>query len=130
MFNKMTITHRQVFLIDGCGAAVSTLLLVVLACYESVAGMPRDILLKLLPATALFSVYSLACWVTPPRFWWRYLFVIAVANLLYTCLTLFLVLRFYNLLTVVGVFYFIAEMLIIVRLAVWELKIAARKKIA
>ncbi|MCB0589408.1 MAG: hypothetical protein KDD06_29250 [Phaeodactylibacter sp.] len=115
---KITLYPQKLFLIDGLGALLSAVLLgVVLVQWEHAFGMPRQALYPLAAIAGLFAVYSLSCY-------WRlsenrrpYLRVIAVANLLYCCLSLALVVYFYSQLTVLGVAYFLVEIAVVLILA-------------
>lgn len=52
-----------------------------------------------------------------------FLKAIMVANLLYCCLTLGLIIYYYSVLTVIGITYFLAEIAVVVGLARLELQI-------
>jgi len=117
---------RSIFLIDGLGAFLSGLLLLLLAYFEDVFGMPQPVLYRLLPITALFTVYSLGCYALNPSRWPRYLVAIAVANLLYACLTGVLLVYYFTRLTTLGITYFLVEIVVIGFLAGFELWLAYR----
>ena len=125
--NKITLHPRKAFLIDGLGALLSAFLLgVVLVRLEYAFGMPRKVLYPLALIACVFAVYSLSCYWFLPQNRGPYLRAIAVANLLYCCLTLGLVVYFYPQLTVLGVAYFFMEIGIVVILAVAEIKTSGR----
>lgn len=88
--------------------------------------MPLKALYWLAFIPCLFCIYSFVCF-------WRirengspYLKIIAVANLLYCCLTAGLVIYFRQQLTALGILYFVLEMVVITVLSIVELKIASR----
>jgi hypothetical protein len=113
-----------IFLVDGLGASISTLFLFVLASFESVFGMPKDILFQLIPVTGLFAVYSFSCYILKPQQWRRFLKGIAVANLLYCCVSLGLIYFFFDKLTWLGVLYFLSEKMVLLALSWFELRLS------
>ena len=74
---------------------------------------------------SLFFVYSFFCFLHVTEHWRSYMKVIAVANLLYCGLTLGLVIYLHQELTPLGMLYFGSEIVIIVGLAIAELKRAS-----
>lgn len=118
----MFIKPKQIFLIDGIGAVVSSLLLVFVACNEPIFGMPGEVLLKIIPIAITAAVLSLSCYFVnlPDR--QKYLSAIIILNITYCCLTLLLMITFFRELTVPGMLYFMAEKLIIILLIVFELR--------
>ena len=94
---------KKLFLIDGLGALLSAFLLgVILVRWEPVFGMPAKVLYPLAAIAGVFAIYSLSCHFFLTQNRGRFLKGIAVANLLYCCLTLTLVVYFYSQLTVLG----------------------------
>lgn len=114
--NNITSHPKQIFLIDALGAVLSAFSLgVVLVQLEAYFGMPKNILYILAGIAAVFAIYSFVCYFFSTKIWRPHLLKgIMVANLLYCCLTLILVLYFYQQLTILGWIYFLLEMLIIV----------------
>jgi hypothetical protein len=101
-------------LLDGLGALLSALLLVLLiAPFEAVFGMPPEIAYYLAYPAFGFAGYSCICYfMNPPR--WKPLMVgIAVANFLYCCVTFGLVITEFTLLTKLGIAYFLGEIAIV-----------------
>ena len=116
---------KNLFLIDGIGALVSAIFLgIVLVSLHSLIGMPRNILYLLAVIPCFFAVYSFTCHFAAIKNWQPYLKIIAVANLLYCCLTLGLVLGLREQLTYLGIGYFIIEIIIVVALAIFEWRTA------
>jgi len=126
---KYPPTPKQLFLIDGLGALLTAIMLgLVLANFVPLFGMPKSILYPLSLIACVFAVYSLSCHFRFPANWQPYLKAIAAANLLYCCLTLGLVLLMvysFQKLTMLGVIYFLVEIVIVVGLAVVELRVAS-----
>ncbi len=110
---------RQLFLMDCFGALVSAAILgVVLPMFEDTFGMPTRVLYVLAGIALVFAVYSAFCYGLRKRA--VYLKAIAVANLLYCCLTAGLVFYWHAHLTTLGLVYFVLEMAVILGLVVWE----------
>ena len=120
------INPKQLFLIDSLGALVSAFMLgVVLVQFEN-TGMPKNILYLLSFIPCVFAIYSFSCFLIMPKNWRFLLKVIAIANLLYCCLTLILMINLYQNLTVLGFIYFICEIIVVIILVIVELKIASQ----
>lgn len=118
---------RSIFLTDGLGALMSTLLLLVLAYFEHIFGMPKHVLYKLAPVTAILITYSLGLYLLNPKDWKRYLAPLAIANILYSCLTIVLLLCYFNKLTGPGIAYFSLEVIVILLLSGIELRLIYNK---
>jgi hypothetical protein len=70
----------------------------------------------------IFMVYSFCCYFFITRNRRPYLKAIAIANMMYCCLTLGLVFYFYQSLTILGVIYFLLEIIVVSVLIFIELK--------
>lgn len=114
IIEKFHINARVAALIDGLGASFSALLLVLLlANYERIFGLQKEtIYLLSIPAFALM-IYSLSCYFLNLKKWQPYLKAIIVSNSLYCILTLFTIIKHHETLTIVGLMYFIGEIIII-----------------
>ncbi len=121
ILQPLTSNPKRLFLIDGIGAVVSAIFLgVVLVQVEVYIGMPKTVLYVLASLACLYAIYSLSCSFFLPANWRPFLKGIALANLLHCGLTLGLVIYFYQKLTVLGITYFLLEMMIVVGLVVLE----------
>ena len=121
------LSFKKLFLIDGIGATTTTLLLIlVLARFEPIFGMPRHVLNILAGIAGCFDLYSLLCYKLLQKKWIHYLRGIAVTNTVYCIVTAILVIKFYESLTWLGVAYFIGEIIIILGLVRLELKLATQ----
>jgi hypothetical protein len=110
---------RQIFLVDGIGALVSAFLLLgILLPLQAHFGMPRHILLMLGLLAVAFAVYSFSCYSLLRRHRILFIKIISLTNLSYCALTLGLVIYHINSLSILGISYFFAEMLVIC-LLVW-----------
>ena len=129
MNRLLTLTPLQFLRIDGLGAMLSTFLLgYVLVELKKQIGMPVDILHILAGVAFLFMIYSFFSYLSKPKKDWLYLRIIALLNIGYCLATLCLIILFYDVLTLIGLIYFVCEILIIFGLAVLELKVAAASK--
>lgn len=127
MPNKLNINPKQLFLIDGIGALVSAFFLgIVLVRFESLIGMPKNILYFLAVLPCLFAVYSIYCHFLVKHSWRTFLKGIAIANLSYCVLTVSLVFIHYENLTVLGLGYFLVELVIIGILVTYELRASSK----
>lgn len=123
----MNLDLKKLFLIDGLGALVTALLLSqVLARFESVFGMPREILWVLAGIAGCFAVYSFLCHLFIEENGQPYLKGIAVANTVYCITTLGLVIYLNESLTYLGIAYFIGEIFIILILVRLEFNVAGQ----
>jgi hypothetical protein len=123
--NKKTWAYhpQRIFLLDGIGACVTAALLIgVLAPFEAVFGMPREVLYVLAAIAVVFAVYSLCCYRFAGNQWRPLLKAISIANILYCCLTLFLVVLLYGQLSMWGVGYFLVEIAVVLGVVALEWK--------
>lgn len=120
-FDVREPSTRQLFLLDACGATLSTLLHGV-ALPRTVAyhGMPTLILYPLAAIALAFAIYGVSCYVVQPRNWRRYLNILAWLNQAYVVLTLITVILFSPLLTMIGYSYFFIEMIVVGSLGIYE----------
>jgi hypothetical protein len=126
--HKYFRNNHFIFLLDGSGAVLSALLLVVAAYAVPFFGIPGNTIRLLLPAPVLFALYSFSCFLFRPANWRGWLTFIAVANLLYSCLTAAVVYLNFEILTTAGLVYLLTEIAVIVWLSITELRIANRQK--
>jgi hypothetical protein len=125
-----SLQPKQLFLIDGFGAMLSAFLLgVILTRFESTFGMPREALYFLAALPCLFALYDFACYFRITENWRPFLKTIAIANLLYCCLSIGFLLLHYPSLTALGWLYFLLELAIVIVLASMELKKARNVKL-
>jgi hypothetical protein len=114
---------KRLFLMDGLGALTTAgLLFFLLAEFEYIFGMPKEVLHALSFMAILFSAYSFSCLLMVKQKWKFFLSLIAIANIIYCLLTSGLILYHYPQLTGWGLMYFIGEIAIIITLAYAEIK--------
>lgn len=127
LINQLSTNPKRLFLLDGIGALISAFFLGgVLVQLESLIGMPVQVLYVLAGMALIFAGYSLSCYANTPLKWTSYLKVITVTNSLYCCLTLGLVIYHFERLTLLGLTYFILEMIVIILLVRIETLILLR----
>ncbi|WP_462248677.1 hypothetical protein [Ekhidna sp.] len=118
-----SLTTKNLFLIDGIGAAVSALFLgIVLTTLNDYIGMPLDVLYILAGLATLFATYSISCYFISPSNSCFYLKIIAYVNISYCMLTCILAYLHYKSLMTLGWIYFVGEVLIIITIVRLELK--------
>ena len=123
IINKIISNPKKVFLLDGIGAFLSAFLLgFIIARYHDIFGIPQTILYFLSAVAFIYMVYSLCCYYFVFGKWQAYLRVVIIANILYCCLTTAVVFYFRHLLTVLGLIYFINEIIILILLISIEIK--------
>ena len=120
-------TPKKVFLLDSLGALLTALLLrFVLVNFESTFGMPEKMLYYLISLAVIYCLYSFLCYLFIKQNFRPFLKAIAIANLLYCCLTLGMVIYARAELTILWLIYFLLEAAIVLVLATVELKIVLR----
>lgn len=128
MIDRILIRPTKIFLLDSLGALLTTILIgVVLTNFQDYIGMPLDILFTLAGVALIFCVYSISCFVFLKKNWKPFLKAIAIANLLYCLATTVLIITFYPQLTILGLLYFIGEIIVIVVLVYFEFLFLNRK---
>ena len=119
--------RRKIFLIDSLGAIISAIVLLIIPKFERQFGISYDLALILVPLPLMFSVFSFLSYKLDNEKWKTLLKIIATANLLYCCLTLYITLTNLSTLENLGITYFVVEIFIIILLAIFELKIAYKR---
>jgi amino acid transporter len=129
MIDRILIRPTKIFLLDSLGALLTTIIIgVVLTNFQEYIGMPLDILFTLAGVALIFCVYSISCFVFLKKNWKPFLKAIAIANLLYCLATTVLIITFYPQLTILGLLYFIGEIIVIVVLVYFEFLVLNRTK--
>jgi len=118
---------KQIFLIDSLGALLSAIILLVIPQFERHLGIPGSLTLILVPFPLLFSIFSFLSYKLGNQNWKLLLKIIAIANLLYCCLTLYVITTNFAVLKILGIVYFSVEILIIIALATIEIKMATKR---
>ncbi|MEM9848273.1 MAG: hypothetical protein AAF847_10315 [Bacteroidota bacterium] len=110
----LTTNPKAMLLVDGLGALLTALSIgVVLVQLERYFGMPPNVLYPLAYTAGGFAIYSLSCAFFLTDFQRIHFILIMLANTLYCTATLMLVFYFWQQLTVLGILYFLIEILIV-----------------
>ena len=127
MLTKIQSNPKKLFLIDGAGALLSAFLLgVVLVRFESIFGIPSSTLYFLAALPVLFAAYDLYAYRTKNAKFAQLLKGIALINVMYCCLSIGFACYHTETITLFGWAYIIGEVLIVISLAILELRIAKR----
>lgn len=103
----------NIFLVDGIGALITTLLTLTLAQFEVALGIPSYILWILATIACVYTLYSFSCYYHKPKHWKLYLVGIMFANGIYSFLTAVLVFYFWEQIARWSLVYFISEICVI-----------------
>ncbi|TCN59948.1 hypothetical protein D0809_08470 [Flavobacterium circumlabens] len=128
LLNKIVKTialkPKSIFLTDGFGALLTAVFLIAALSSSGLHfGMPSEILTPLLITASIFAVYSFSCFLFLKNKFQPFLKLIIAANLIYSILTLGFVAFYFDKLTVLGIFYFFGEILVLYGLVYIEFKI-------
>ena len=124
---NLNFTPKQLLLIDAVGAILSAFLLgVVLVKLESIFGIPRNTLYVLAIFPCFFVIYDLLCFFWAKQKAAAFLKGIAYANIVYCCLSIGFVFYHAQSITIWGGLYILGEVLIVIFLAILELKTAKK----
>jgi hypothetical protein len=116
---------RKLFLIDGLGAILSAFMLgVVLVKLETTFGIPSSTLYLLAVFPVLFAIFDFYCYQKKHINSGQFLKIMGILNLVYCCLSIGFAFYHINTITILGWIYILIEILIIVVLSVFELKVA------
>lgn len=119
-------TGHKIFLLDAIGAATSLLFLFLICTFNEVFGMPKSVLKIFMCIAATLCIYSSFIYFLRPANWTFHLKTIAIFNFSYCLFTLYQLQQNFDKLTLLGIIYFVAEILVILLLAAYELHIARR----
>ena len=126
----LKIYPKRIFLVDSLGALFTAFLLfVVLKSYDECFGMPKNILNYLSAIALLYFFYSFACYTLTIKHWAKFLRIIITANLFYVLLTLSLIIYYLKQLTILGITYFVLEIIVIIALVSIEIRILTTQEL-
>ena len=119
----MTVDLKNILLLDALGALLSALFLgIVLVHFEQYIGMPTSTLYSLAAIPCVFMVYSLTCYLSAIKNREWSVRIIILANSLYAILSLSLVIYHFDLLTKLGIAYFLVELVVLICIINFEFK--------
>ncbi len=124
-----SIKPKNIFLIDGIGAFVTAISLLIIYQFLNIYFLvPENVLLILIAIAILFSLYSFICFLFIKDNWKPFLFIISLANLLYCLLTILFMVLYFQSITLLAILYFSIEIIIIFALVSIELKTVKKRK--
>jgi len=125
MTAKQFNLSSKIFLIDGVGAFTTAFVLgIVFPNIQAYIGMPREILIPLALAAFGFFIYSISCHLFLKRNSKPFLRAIATANSIYCLVTAVLITLLFDQLTVIGIIYFLGEIIIVGVLIYLEISVS------
>lgn len=101
-------------------------LFVIVRPFNAYFGLPKPVLTSLSGIAICLFIYSAACYVWLKGDLKPYLRFVGIANLSYCALTIGLLIHYSSLLTILGIAYFLVEIVIICALSYVELKVATK----
>ena len=125
LINQFTNNPKKLLLIDAAGALLSAFLLgFVLVKFESFFGIPKNTLFVLATIPIFFALFDVSSFVTNILPIKTYLKSIALFNVGYCFLSLGFAIYHADVITLFGWAYIIAEVLIVLVLAILEFKLS------
>jgi len=121
------LKEKQIFLMDALGAIFSVFCLLILYSFEELFGVPKSVLLNFIAIAVAFSAYSLMCFFVNPKSWRLYLTIIAILNISYCLFTMYQLAQHVNTITLFGYLYFSAELVVVLILSFYELKLSIKR---
>ena len=112
----MKISPRNVFLFDGIGAMASLTFHLIIAFCESIFGMPIQAVLALAIFPVLLMPFSFFHFFRFPQDWKPILKIIISSNLIFCIVSIGVVAYYFDLLTSLGLIYFIGEVIVVLTL--------------
>ena len=133
MINQHTIISyfinkpKAIFLVDSIGAFLSAFcLLIISRFYGNYFGINPSTLQLLTILPIVFCIYSACCYLLIIRGYKPFILIIAIANFLYCLITMVLIFTHYSELTILGLSYFILELMIIGIIVYLEFDISSK----
>lgn len=121
---QLTLKPKTIFLVDSLGALVTVFLLFgILRTFNEYIGMSQTTLTYLALIALFFCLYSTTCFFLLKINWRPFLRIIIIANLFYCLLTMSLVISYHQSITVIGITYFLTEIIIVLGLVFVELSV-------
>ena len=123
LLNRLKTNPKRIFLIDAFGALLTTILLFgILAQLEQYFGMPKNILYLLSGIALCLFIYSISCHLLIKSNWKPFLRILIICNLLYSLVSLVIIIKHSEKLTELGWTYFILELIVIGIIVIVEYK--------
>lgn len=110
-----------IFFLDAFGASISLLVLfAVIVPFQPVFGMPLEALYNLGIFGGVLFFYSNTCFIQRPKQWKLFLVGVILGNLGYCGLSLFFLIKHWNVIQTIGAFYFVWEKIVILAIVTYE----------
>ena len=122
--NTSILKGQKIFLVDAIGAIISVLSLLIPYSFEELFGMPKSAVSIFISIAIVCSIYSATIYLTKIENWKPYLTIIALFNISYCIFTVYHIFKNLNTITLYGHLYFVAEILIILTLSIFEFKLS------
>lgn len=117
IIQKLAAQPKYIFLIDGLGALITTLsLLLLIIPFQGGWGTDSAFISRLASATVFFTLYSLSCFFMVGKAWKKLLVIIITANTIYCIITAWMLYQSFNSMTLWGIAYFAGEIVVILTL--------------
>jgi hypothetical protein len=120
---------QKIFLLDAAGAVVSVLFLSLLYSFNEFFGVPQSLLRVFIFIALALASYSFTVYFVGPANWQLYLTIIGILNLTYCFYTVYGLVQYAHSVTLYGHLYFVGEVLVVLGLAAYELRLARKKRI-
>ncbi len=123
----MTPSPRTTFLLDSVGGLLTAVMLcLVLPSFQPAVGMPREALVTLGAFGVVYGSYSACCFLFVKTRWRRALAVIIFANALYCVVSVLAVWAHRDIITSLGVAYFVVELCVMAAVIALEMSVFVR----
>lgn len=123
-FQNFIVKHKNIFLLDSFGALFTAFLLfVVLRTFNAYFGLSKITIEYLSWLALVFSIYSFCCFFLITKNWKSFLKIICIANILYCLLILVIILYYFQSISVLGIAYFLGEIMVISKIVFLEIRI-------
>ncbi|TDW49079.1 hypothetical protein EV144_103605 [Flavobacterium sp. 270] len=120
---KFLTKTKNIFLLDSFGALLTTILLYfILRNFNTFFGLSKDVFKYLSLLALIFFIYSISSYFFVKQNWKSFLKIICTANILYCVLTLGVIIYYRQSISIFGIIYFLAEILVIIALVLLEVK--------
>ena len=121
--------QKTLFLVDSIGAFITAFILfVIVRPLNEYFGIPIQELTYLSVIAVVFCIYSATCFLFLKDSFTTFIKIIGIANLIYCALTIGLMIKYYPFLTIMGISYFLVEIVIICGLSYVELTVSTRNR--
>jgi hypothetical protein len=121
--NELKTNPKRIFLIDAFGALLTTISLFgILAQLEQYFGMPKKTVYLLSGIALCLFTYSIICYTFIKSNWNFFLRILIICNIIYSLVSIGLLIKYSKKITELGWIYFILELLVIGIIVIVEYK--------